>query len=49
MICFGTRGARRIGLHHFQRIGRATVYGRDLLHIAVCAYCDGARIDKGRA
>lgn len=46
MICFGQRGARRIGLHRHRRIGRATMYGRELLHVIVCPFCDDARVEK---
>ena len=40
MICFGTSRNRRIGLHRWGPIGRAWMYGRRMLQVTACIYCD---------
>lgn len=44
MICFGTRGSRRVGRHRFGLIGKAFAYGRRTLRVGVCIYCDRAGV-----
>lgn len=44
MICFGTKRHRRIGVHRDGPIGRATMYGRRVLQIVACIYCDRTRV-----
>jgi len=39
-LCFGNRLRRRIGLHQDGPIGRTTMYGRRMLQIVACIYCD---------
>lgn len=44
MICRGTSSHRRIGRHRFSLIGRAMAYGKRLLQIQSCIYCDATRV-----
>lgn len=44
MICFGKSRHRRVGFHRYGPIGRAWMYGRRLLQITACIYCDKTRV-----
>lgn len=40
MICFGTRGHRRVGRHQWGLIGKAFAYGRRTARVVACVHCD---------
>lgn len=40
VICFGDSGHRRIGFHRYGKIGRAIAYGRRVIQVVACVYCD---------
>jgi hypothetical protein len=44
IVCFGTGRNRRVGLHRYGKIGRATQYGRRVLQIVMCIHCDKASV-----